>query len=352
MSFLDSDYGKKMFAFSALVCINVSLLLIVTLSKSSGKAYTYNPTSAICIAEIIKFSISSAQYLQTNTFADARAHLNRNMLISYAILAIIYCVNNQITFLVLGLTAPGNLSLFKATTPFLTAVMNYLVFNVQMNKLEISCVIMLTCGLLLTQWNDCTGHLNISPVAFFALLFSCVLTVFSSVLNARVIKTLDTPLPVQNMTLYSMGAVLNFQAFILSYSGFLYGSNQAGFFDGYDNIYAIGVVLMNGLIGVAITFVYKYGDAVIKCFATVLSSMILVIVSVLFFGQIATVSSMSGTIIVFTASYLYMLVAPELNKLDTNKSISVKDIEMASEKDVDSSETENLLHDSKKNVSV
>jgi hypothetical protein len=30
----------------------------VTLSRASHTTYTYNPTSAICLAEMIKFSIS------------------------------------------------------------------------------------------------------------------------------------------------------------------------------------------------------------------------------------------------------------------------------------------------------
>ena len=55
---LASDQNKKFVAFFGLMAVNVSLLLIVTLSRASHTTYTYNPTSAICLAEMIKFSIS------------------------------------------------------------------------------------------------------------------------------------------------------------------------------------------------------------------------------------------------------------------------------------------------------
>ena len=60
------------------------------------------------------------------------------------------------------------------------------------------------------------------------------------------------------MVLYGFGVSLNLWAFVLSSAGIVYGSNQAAFFEGYDNIFAIAVVFLNGLIGVVMTFLYKY----------------------------------------------------------------------------------------------
>jgi hypothetical protein len=91
-------------------------------------------------------------------------------------------------------------------------------------------------------------------------------------------------------------------------TGIFVWTNSVGFFDGYDNIYAIVVVLLNSVIGVVITFLYKYGDAVIKCFANVLSSMILILISIFFLGLTATVTSTCGCIIVFSATYIYMIL--------------------------------------------
>jgi len=45
-----------------------------------------------------------------------------------------------------------------------------------------------------------------------------------------------------------------------------------------------------------------------------MSSMVLVILSCIFFDQPATVSSIAGCIVVFTASYIYLILGPELTK--------------------------------------
>lgn len=127
-SLLESDHNKKFVAFFGLMVVNVSLLLIVTLSRASHTTYTYNPTSAICLAEMIKFSISvptptydillaslllSTDYPLTNHYpaqaftyfsatggggavTEARSHMSRPLIMSYAVLALIYCVNNQV----------------------------------------------------------------------------------------------------------------------------------------------------------------------------------------------------------------------------------------------------------------
>jgi drug/metabolite transporter (DMT)-like permease len=316
-----TDTSKKLFAFFGLVIINTGLLLVMALSKSKGHSYTYNPASAICMAEVVKLVLSSITYFRTNSYDSFRAALTKDLVIPYSILAFIYCANNALTFLALSLTDPGTVGLFKATTPFLTAVIQYFIYKTVITRLEWSCILLLTCGIVLTQWNDCTGKLNIGLGGLIVMCTSVTLTAISSTANAYIIKTSakDISLPLQNIVLYGAGVFMNFQVFALSYAGFLYGSNGKGFFEGYDNPFACLVIFCSGMIGVAITFVYKYGDAVIKCFATVLSSMLLLVFSALFFDLDVTVTSISGCMIVFTASYVYMIISPELNKLLANK---------------------------------
>ena len=312
-----SDTAKKTFAFFSLMAIQISLLLVVTLSKANHQSYTYNPASAICMAEACKLAISAGTYFRTGgTVEEAKkTFVNKEVLTAYVVLALIYCINNQLTFTALALTQPGNVALLKSTTPFLTAILQWFVNNAYMMNLEWISIIFLSCGLTLTQWNDCTSGLRISSAALGVLAFSSCLTAVSSVGNAYMVKKIkDTPVLLQNMVLYSFGVLFNLQAYFFATNGFIYGNNGAGFFEGYDNIFAIIVVILNGLIGVAITFVYKYGDAVIKCFAQVLSSIVLVIISAMFFGSEMTVSSTCGAIVVFAASYTYLLVVPDLKK--------------------------------------
>jgi drug/metabolite transporter (DMT)-like permease len=113
--------------------------------------------------------------------AEAKVAMTRPVLINYGILALIYCVNNQFTFYVLSQTTPGMLALFKSSTPLLTAVLSYFLYDGKLSKLQWTAVILLTCGITITSWDDCANSLILEPAVFTVLIMSCSLTAFSSV---------------------------------------------------------------------------------------------------------------------------------------------------------------------------
>merc|ERR1711920_1035795 len=79
-----------------------------------------------------------------------------------------------------------------------------------------------------------------------------------------------------------------------------------GFFEGYDNAFAIGVVFCNAMIGLAITAVYKYADAVVKCFSSDITAVILIIISAFFFGLKSSLTMWCGVFVVTFAVHLYI----------------------------------------------
>merc|ERR1712178_132748 len=82
-----------------------------------------------------------------------------------------------------------------------------------------------------------------------------------------------------------------------------------GFFDGYSNPLAVGVVVANGLIGLAMTAVYKYADAITKCIASDLTAVVLCIISSIFFELRATITMWCGVIVVCFAVHLYTVAS-------------------------------------------
>lgn len=303
---------KKFAAFLSLVVINVALSLLITLSKRDDHSYDYNPASAITLAEGAKLAVSIVAYTRETT---DRGHLNISLrfVMSYLLLALIYCLNNQLTFAILRLTNPGNLTLFKSTTPFLTAILQLIIFGVPLTKLRWTSVLILSVGLLMSQWNERTTSVNIGLEACLALFASVILTSISSVVNAHTIKAFsNTPLTLHNSVLYFFGVIFNTNAYALGKAGAIPTNSDASFFEGYNNVYAILVILLNSLIGIIITLLYKYGDAVVKCFAQVISSIVLIVISFLFFEYNLSVNSSCGCLLVFVATYLYILLSPEL----------------------------------------
>jgi len=296
-------------AFVGMIFINVSLSLLITLSKLGGTTYSYHPASAIFFAEIVKIIISLMQYVQQKEDAVSFPSLSRELLLTYFALAVMYCINNQLTFVILDWTNPGNLTLFKSTTPFLTALLQFIFYKSKISTLRWVSIIILCVGLVLTQWNDCNQSLHVSIRVIALLIVSCLITACSSVLNVEAISSFSsTPLSLQNMVLYTFGAILNLNTYAIAKTGVIPIRSTASFFSGYNNIYAVLVVCLNGCIGIVITILYKYCDAVVKCFAQVLSSIILVIVSMVFFDLEVKVSIICGCICVFVASYTYLVL--------------------------------------------
>jgi hypothetical protein len=78
-----------------------------------------------------------------------------------------------------------------------------------------------------------------------------------------------------------------------------------GLFEGYDTWAAKGVILSNALIGIAISLVYKYADALVKMIATDCTTTILMIFSALVLGTPSNLLTWFGVLVVFVAIQQY-----------------------------------------------
>ena len=81
--------------------------------------------------------------------------------------------------------------------------------------------------------------------------------------------------------------------------------DDAGFFDGYDNPSACMVVLFSALIGLAVSTVCKYADAVVKTSAAAAVAVNLVILSSLYGLQQPSVVAWMSVLVVVTATAMY-----------------------------------------------
>merc|ERR1740120_700604 len=102
--------------------------------------------------------------------------------------------------------------------------------------------------MVIVQYNPCSQSGRYRTLAYVLLVISTVLTALCAVRNEFLIKNYKIGLNVQNATLYFGGSALNLFAFFA-----LPNPNSAqadiGFFEGYDNALAIGVVFCNAMIG-------------------------------------------------------------------------------------------------------
>jgi len=198
----------------------------------------------------------------------------------------------------------------------LTAMLLWAVYGDKINKAQWVCIVFTVTGLVcvLAPRASCDNGgeeeevIKGSTLGSTVMFISCIITSFTSVVNAKLIQKGDVPLNVQNMMLYSQGFVMNFAAYKLNLSP---SKQVSGYFAGYDNVMVMLVLLSQSLMGIAITLVFKYGGAIIKSLSVATQAAILAVLDSIMFGVAWNAQSVAGTVTVLTASYAYFSIAPK-----------------------------------------
>jgi len=311
----------KLLAGLGFVAVTTLVGLLYKVSQATSGGFRYSTMSAIAIAEMVKLTMSTGFHVADGTYhidgkgrvltawSSARDQLSSSAILHIWFLAALYSTNNQLSFYVYTLADPGTIYLFKAASTLIVATIQCTfvgkVFTIEQWK----AMFLQGVGMIIVQYNPCKGSTRYEPTAYVLMAVSAGLSATCAVRNEYLVKNYKICLNVQNAVLYSGGVWMNILAFFLVPNP---NSKQAeiGFFKGYDNPLAIGVVLVNALIGIAITAVYKYADAVTKCIATDMTAVLLCILSSIFFELQASVTMWCGVVVVCFAVHHYTSAAP------------------------------------------
>merc|ERR550537_1049874 len=152
-------------------------------------------------------------------------------------------------------------------------------------------------GMVVMQYDECAKRPDYQPLVYVLIGISCILTALCTTVNAHIVKTSTLPLHVQNGVLFV----------------FL---EEKQFFEGYDTLPALLILLLNSSIGLIISFVYRYADAIAKMIATDISAIILILVSAVFFGYEVRVRTVAGMTITFLAMWNYSVASLPQPKKD------------------------------------
>jgi len=299
-----------------MVCVSTSVGVLYKVSQAATGGFEYSTMSAICIAEIVKCAISVCFHIMDSShqrvgvsrlvtaFTSAKDQLCMKSVVQIYVLALLYMINNQLSFFVYTLVDPGTVFLFKAASTMITAVVQCTFVGKVFVLDQWKAMMLQACGMIIVQYDPLKGGAVYSPLAYGCLCISTVITAISAARNEYLVKSYTIALNVQNAVLYSGGILMNLAAF-----HFLPNPNSTadlGFFDGYDNFLAVGVVASNALIGLVITAVYKYADAVVKCIASDITAVFLIIISAVFFNLKTTLLTSCGVFVVVFAVHLYI----------------------------------------------
>lgn len=296
----ESPVHIQLAVLSILVLVQGGHILALRLSMRGGKAY--NTASIIATAEFVKLVVTTMLY----SHESGKGHHERiNCLLSFKIfgLAVLYCINNQITLWLLDQMDMGRFSFSKGFTPILTAILSWMLFDKYLNAIQWSSIIVICIGMsnVLRTNTEVSGHKSVSHTVIGVMLLSCLMTVLSSLLNERLIKRSQVTMHQQNIRLYSMGLGLNIMAYGLGMGQ----TGVRGFFDGYDRLDILLVIVMQGLTGIIVSYTYRYADAIVKTIASTSQGVILTVIDATFLHVKMDDVNVSGVILVTVGTMLY-----------------------------------------------
>ncbi|KAM4062782.1 nucleotide-sugar transporter [Hirsutella rhossiliensis] len=327
-----------------LVTIQVGFGLVMKAAQSDG-TYSFSPSASVSISELLKMLLAAALFhrecrkrLAAGIEPDAHPHylalppastpekrpetpsvglprlglaafwrhflseVSEEERSGFYVLALCYTLINNSIFISYMLADPGTIQLVKSGSTFITAIVMVAALNTPVSQVQWFAVILQPFGLILAQYEPETGTAY-SLGTYAILLLQVFLSAASSVYNQHILQANKTSLHANNMVLYAAGVFVSLICHIVMR---IIKTDEPGFFEGYDNIGAIMVVVSNVFIGLAITSVYKYANAVVKCIATAVSSGLLLYLSTILFGTTLGTMVIPGTIIVALSSWLYL----------------------------------------------
>ena len=302
--------GKSVFFFMIMVLQSTGTQLFFKFSQRGGK-YEYNTMSAMAVVEAGKLAITLGQIILANrgeikASIESFKGISQRIYTAYILLALSYAAYNQLIFYVMRLVDPGTFTLFKSLTPGVVAMLIFFAFGNTLTLAQLYCIIIQICGIIpmTASVNGESGNVEFmfGTHSMVIISFTICFGAFNTVYNTQVIKeSANYPVTVQNGILYSFGLVFNLLFYFLSQH-----SGDKSFFSGYNNTSVVVLLILNSTVGVTISMVYKYGDAILKTLCQPFVSSILLFLSKLLFDLPVDLIKISGAGSVIISTLLYL----------------------------------------------
>jgi len=220
-------------------------------------------------------------------------------------LAAVYAVSNQLAFAAYRQVDPGTYQLFKSSATLIVALIQWIGLGKRFSGDQWKAMSLQIVGMLIVSFRAQTGTFQYPAKAYLSMSCMAVLSGCTSVTNERMIKKYNIPLNTLNIVLYIAGLSFNVSAFFLLPNPHDMG-RRFGFFEGFDNPWVCALCLINSIVGLVITAVLKYADAVLKCIASDVTAVLLCIISSYVFDLHTTLVTWCGIYVVLFAVHLFL----------------------------------------------
>merc|ERR1719487_1989176 len=203
-----SHWTKQFLSFTILVVVQSTAILLFKVCQQDGK-YTFNPASSVALTEVCKLVLAASLHYQYVSSAKKPMfeNVNSKIVIHYFGLALLYTINNQLSFYCLELADPGSMALGKSIAPYLCALLLRLTGQ-YLHSLQWVCVIVQCCAIAIVQYDACKGTGYLPLKAYYMIGAATSITAVTSVWNQLIIKGFEVPVNLQNAIMYAFGSVI------------------------------------------------------------------------------------------------------------------------------------------------
>lgn len=327
---------RGVLACVSFVLFGVTSTLCITASEVDKKL-PYNTTSVNLLVESVKFLVVYIWwFVEERSKLPKEGHGSMSLIppitprtfVMYSVPGTLYAVNNQLLYYAVFHLQPGMFQLASNTKFVSTAILFRLVLKKTLTNLQWLGIVTLVLGMTVSKAGliaNCAGGLDnetVKPRSFdgsqkslslglLIVLTTSTISGMSGIANEYLLKKVDesAPLSLKNAQLYLWGVLLNLFGAISEAKG----DSQAAF-RGFS-IWVWIIIFLKSAEGVSISFIMRYLDNIVKCFASAVVVYATTLSSYLIFQEQVDFFFILGLAVVTVALYMYFGSHNEVLKL-------------------------------------
>ncbi|CAI4226574.1 unnamed protein product [Auanema sp. JU1783] len=311
-----TNNNLKLISLVVLILQTTALVLILRYSRTQvTEGPRYLSSTAVLCAEIVKFltCIVVLWYNHGWRWSGFRGELSRDIFskpadtLKVAVPAVLYVIQNNLLFLALSKLDAATYQVTYQLKILTTAFFSVMMLQRSLSGLKWFALILLTGGVALVQMRPDSGSAKSAEsgdnlIGLLCVLAACFLSGFAGVYFEKILKNSNVSLWMRNLQLAFFSI---FGGFFMCYTYDYEAIDKNGFFQGYNNIIWI-VVMLQAYGGLVIALVVKYADNILKGFAVSLSIIISTFLSWFFLGDLQpSFTFIIGAGVVIGSTFLY-----------------------------------------------
>jgi len=287
---------------SGLVVVLSTYTLLITVSSDGTGNYRFFLTTVTLSSELLKLLLSLLLYVVTIRDSDTPLCLTLRKSLHFSVPAAVYCVNNNLLFLILVVIDPSTFQLLSNLNVIFVGLFSVLLIRIRLDVVRWMSILILFSGTLLTQLQCDAVMTRRKTLALLLTTLYAALDALGSVYTERRFK-MDSgdSIYVQNIHVFFYGTIANaILFFVYDFKHVLH----SGLFYGYTWLTPIIIISLT-LAGMLGNVIMKRDSTIARAFCVSISMLLTTLMAHLFMSFRPSLLFVASALIVICSVILY-----------------------------------------------